>query len=223
MKKDVFEVKEIRFIETEEEEFNLKQQYSRLPDHCPMCRKSLIPEYVLQYYKSDYEQEVICICPNNDCGSLFIATFMAGNFVNLKPYTKEDREFTEEISTLSPDFIEIYNQAHHAEQEGLSMICGVGYRKSLEYLIKDFAISENPNENDKIQSMPFMQCVNQYIKHEDIRDMTIRAVWLGNDETHYFRKWQDKDLQDLKSLIDLVVYHIVAFFKTEKYKTEMKY
>lgn len=223
MKKDVYDVREIRFIETEEDFFNLKQQYNRLPDHCPICRKSLIPKYVLQYQKNDYNQEVLCICPDNNCRSLFLATFTANHLVNLKPYTKEDREFPEEIDTLSPDFTEIYNQAHHAEQEGLNMICGVGYRKSLEFLIKDFAISENPSEIDKIQSMPFMQCVNQYIKHDDIRDMTIRAVWLGNDETHYFRKWKDKDLQDLKNLIDLVVYHIAAFFKTEQYKEDMKY
>lgn len=27
-----------------------------------------------------------------------------------------------------------------------------------------------------------------------------RAAWLGNDETHYVRKWPEKDVKDLKSL-----------------------
>jgi hypothetical protein len=32
-----------------------------------------------------------------------------------------------------------------------------------------------------------------------------RAAWLGNDETHYLRTWEDKDLTDLKKLIELTV------------------
>ena len=38
-----------------------------------------------------------------------------------------------------------------------------------------------------------------------MRQCAERAVWLGNDETHYERKWIGKDLQDLKVLIRLTV------------------
>ncbi|MGF6947536.1 hypothetical protein QF028_000029 [Neobacillus sp. B4I6] len=51
--------------------------------------------------------------------------------------------------------------------------------------------------------------------------MAERAVWLGNDETHYVRKWDDKDLKDLKNLIDLTVYFISMTIKANKYKAEM--
>jgi hypothetical protein len=30
-------------------------------------------------------------------------------------------------------------------------------------------------------------------------------VWLGNDETHYVRKWENKDINDLKRLIAMTV------------------
>jgi hypothetical protein len=35
--------------------------------------------------------------------------------------------------------------------------------------------------------------------------MAKRAAWLGNDETHYVRKWEDHDLPDLKKVIELTV------------------
>jgi hypothetical protein len=40
--------------------------------------------------------------------------------------------------------------------------------------------------------------------------MAARAAWLGNDETHYGRKWEGKDLTDLKKLISLTLNWIQA-------------
>ena len=40
--------------------------------------------------------------------------------------------------------------------------------------------------------------------------MSASAVWLGNDETHYLRKWDGKDLKDLESLIQLTCYWIMS-------------
>lgn len=51
--------------------------------------------------------------------------------------------------------------------------------------------------------------------------MAERATWLGNDETHYVRKWENKDLKDLKNLIDLTVYFISMSLKALKYQEEM--
>ena len=101
------------------------------------------------------------------------------------------------------------------------MICGVGYRKALEYLIKDFTIGNNPDDIAKIQKMPLQQCVQKYIDHSDIRAMAERAIWLGNDETHYIRKWESKDIKDLKNLIDLTVYYLSVALKAKRYREEM--
>ena len=38
--------------------------------------------------------------------------------------------------------------------------------------------------------------------------MATRASWLGNDETHYQRKWEDQDLEDLKKVLQLTVHWI---------------
>lgn len=38
-----------------------------------------------------------------------------------------------------------------------------------------------------------------------IRAVAERAGWLGNEETHYIRRWQDQGLGDLKCLINMTV------------------
>lgn len=68
-----------------------------------------------------------------------------------------------------------------------------------------------------LQSSALLFCHTQ----PDIKEMAKRAVWLGNDETHYVRKWEDKDIQDLKNLIDLTVYFISMTLKAKKYREEM--
>jgi hypothetical protein len=208
---------------------NFLQELRPLPDKCPICKFSVSPEFILIHNKLD-SVEVLCGCPRNECGSLFFAVYQGEDiFTPIKdyvlshyyPYSRENKEFSKEVMELSPDFVAIFNQAHHAEQEGLDLICGVGYRKALEYLIKEFVIYFNLDETEKIKRMPLQQCIQQYINQPDIKEMAERAVWLGNDETHYVRKWEDKDIQDLKNLIDLTVYFISMTLKAEKYREEM--
>ena len=54
-----------------------------------------------------------------------------------------------------------------------------------------------------------------------IKDCAKRAAWLGNDETHYIRKWETQDLEDLKDLIELTVNWIRDEYLTKRIKEEM--
>ena len=40
--------------------------------------------------------------------------------------------------------------------------------------------------------------IADYLDEPNIRDSAERAAWLGNDETHYLRRWEEQDIQDLK-------------------------
>jgi len=51
-------------------------------------------------------------------------------------------------------------------------------------------------------------CIEKYVKSEQIKQIAKRAAWLGNDEIHYTRKWEGKDLVDLKRLITLTLHWI---------------
>lgn len=48
-------------------------------------------------------------------------------------------------------------------------------------------------------------CIQDRIVDVKIKEMARRATWLGNDEAHYVRKWHDRDLQDMKIIIRLLV------------------
>lgn len=176
---------------------------------------------------------VICVCPV--CKELIYATYIDYGHQdiddeytfkweksNVYPYKKEIVKFEETIESISPSFALIYNQAKSAEDMGLDEICGMGYRKALEFLIKDYAKKLHPDEVDTIERTFLKPCIENYISNEQIKRCAVGAAYLGNDESHYIRKWEDKDLSDLKKLIDMTVYWIVYSENTARFIQEMQ-
>jgi hypothetical protein len=149
-----------------------------------------------------------------DCERTFIARYSrtAGEsllaLLEALPATVETAGFSDTINEISPDFVSINQQAQQAEQYSLLLICGPGYRKSLEFLIKDYVIKAHPDKAEQIKKLLLGNCIKEYVTDGRIKGVAERAVWLGNDETHYLRKWEGKDLQDLKRLISLTVHWI---------------
>lgn len=227
----------IKYINSGEDIKNNMRGIDPLPDYCPVCKSFIAPHFVLVHSKwitheddqtPEIFEEVLCGCPRNDCNSLFFAVYQQLGYrnggplpfyelINMYPKTKINVTFDQVINDLSPEFIAIFNQAKHAEQENLDLICGVGYRKALEFLIKDYIISDNPNDKEKIKKMPIKQCVEKYIDYTLIKEMANRAIYVGNDETHYTRRHVDKDIKDLKNLIDLTVHYIAMNLSAKKY------
>jgi hypothetical protein len=81
-------------------------------------------------------------------------------------------------------------------------------RKALEFLIKDYVIKNHPTKAEEVKKMLLGNCIKDYVSDDRVKQVATRAVWLGNDETHYLRKWKDKDLSDLKNLISLTLHWI---------------
>ena len=133
------------------------------------------------------------------------------------------KEFSDIINSISSQFVSIYNQAYFAEQINLDQICGVGYRKSLEFLIKDYLISKETEKQVKenIRKKFLNNCIQDHVQNDNIKNVAKRAVWLGNDETHYVRVWANKDVKNLKQLIDLTVRWIENEVETERVLQEM--
>ena len=178
------------------------------PSECPICKKHIIGKILYgayhdnlpYFYTYDY-------CPA--CENVFMATHNDdGDVISYEPKTFTERRFSNELTALSPQFVKIYNQASAAESSSLDEIAGIGYRKALEFLVKDFAISQNNDDTDKIKSMPLSQCINTYIDNAKIKKTAISATWLGNDETHYVRKFENRDINDMKKFIEALVYFI---------------
>ena len=98
-------------------------------------------------------------------------------------------------------FVQIYSEAHTAEESNLKEIRGMGYRKALEFLIKDYAIKLHPDDEETIKSTPLAKCIDSYIDNSRIKSLAKASAWLGNDETHYVRKHDDYDLESLKAFL----------------------
>lgn len=187
---------------------------------CPFCHTNIVPEYLC--VNGIY---LFARCCNNSCNSHFVIVSNGnGDYVRILPNSlPASKEFSEIITSISASFSEIYNQAYHAEQLNLDQICGVGYRKALEFLIKDYLISKETDDAKKenIKNKFLNNCIKENIQNENIKNVAKRAVWLGNDETHYTRKWEDKDVSHLKHLIDLTIRWIENEVETERVLQEM--
>ena len=195
----------------------------KLPDVCPQCNHKIDPQKGGGYFnsKKQYSEnalEVVFRCPNLDCHEVFLGYYSRmhdRNHFNLRstaPTKYEERVFSQTVTNISPDFSRIYNQALAAENAKLDQVCGTGYRKSLEFLIKDYLIKQTTDEKEKekIKDEYLGASIKNRIKDANIKEVAKRAAWLGNDETHYMRKWEQQDLQDLKKLIDLTVHWMEA-------------
>ncbi len=202
-------------------------KFDEYPDECPFCHKAITPNPIYGYH-NDSGLEILMACPDNKCKLSFVAYYHNDNgssYAHYQNFTSSgtiiEKEFSENILSVSPSFRLIYNQAYHAEQSKLTEICGVGYRKALEFLIKDYIIFNNKNEEEKIKRLFLGNVIDLYVNDVKIKNVSKRAVWLGNDETHYVRKWETKDLTDLKNLITLTLHWIEMEILTQKIVEEM--
>lgn len=190
---------------------------------CPICKHSIKPQKIYGGIVRDGVRAsrlaILYYC--NHCNNVFIAEYYdraTNKERDAIVYTKlgfvapnkfEETIFDDCINKLSPTFVKIYNQSSQAESSGLDEIAGIGYRKALEFLVKDYCISKNQNKSDEIAKAHLGDCINKYIEDERIKNLAKVSTWIGNDETHYVRKFEDKDINDLKKFINTTVFFIL--------------
>lgn len=199
---------------------NIKEKNSNValhiyqPNDCPLCHTKINPPIqVHQTSATDDKISVVFMCNNQKCFQYFIAQYkikrdenrLIGDLTSLRPKTYKIKDFSNNISEISQEFMLIYKQAWEAKERELYNIAGPGFRKAFEFLIKDYAKYKAPNSAKEIEGSYSGTVVKKYIENERIQKVAERALWLGNDETHYLRKWEDKDLNDLLNLIDLTI------------------
>jgi hypothetical protein len=191
------------------------------PDGCPICHHGIQPvDARVSFYSSRSNHGLpklqrILLCPREECEHYFIAHYWqsihTSGYFELNycvPLELQDVELPDSITTISKDFCEIYNQAYKAERRNLLLVAGPGYRKALEFLLKDYVSLLHPQEVENIRKMLLAACIEKYVNNDKVKSTASRAVWLGNDETHYVRKWEKTDLEDLKKFIRLTVHWI---------------
>lgn len=189
---------------------DVKEVKLDLPNMCPYCSTSFNPKgcNVSNYHV--YEQNEVSarifsvmICPS--CERLFMAEFYSLGFsdcslLSIIPSPNKPLHFPDNICNLSKRYCEVYRQAAYAEEQGLTEICGLGYRKALEILVKDYAIHKGKDKKD-VERCNLSDCINNYIDNPKLKTLAKASSLIGNDEAHYLRKITDGDVQSMKSFI----------------------
>ncbi len=210
---------------------------NKFPDSCPACKRGIKPIFCYAFTMDVIDDpfsgasgisRVVFRCPFRDCGKLFVTRYFTSIHRN-DYYLDETYElhyvefvhFPDSIKKISEKFSKIYNQSNVAENNGLNEICGAGYKKALEFLIKDYLIKKTPDLADDIKKEFLGESIKR-IDDRKIKQTSERAVWLANDESHYVRKWEEKDIKDLKILIQLVVNWIDSSILTDDFIADMQ-
>lgn len=205
-------------------EFEVKE-----PNICPICSHAIEPVHIASYYlhnpgglAAEYLFISIYLCRgcehffvNISSGSDCLSRYIKANGSVIFPYQEPTIDVPENIKTVSPNFVEIYTQANKAESQGLLELVGMGYRKALEFLVKDFAIHNNPDNKESIEKCSLSTAIKKYISNEKIQNLSIAVAWLGNDETHYLKKHEDYGIEHLKNFIKAVMFFINSDLEVE--------
>lgn len=205
------------------------------PVFCPHCGRSEKPAICFTYPETDsnyaeYSQsELVELyrCTYDDCQKYFIVAYRyessdsEGYHFSPIIYSysgkHSDINFPEGIDLISPTFVEIFEQAAQAETYGLDQISGVGYRKALEFLIKDYAIQNSPENASTIRSQFLGKVISESLSSFPlIQSLAKAANWIGTDQTHYEQRYSSTDLNSMKQFIYSAATFISAEYLAKK-------
>jgi hypothetical protein len=203
------------------------------PNICPHCHVANEPQNLFKHFDSKVDRLIsVWKCNYNKCNKIFVVTHIKGksNYIferNLNGLPKGpiwpepilNLKNGQTIGTNNEEvskFIKTYLQSLEAESNGLDEIAGMGYRKAIEFLVKDWAIQTYPTEKDKILGQWLSANINEFFSG-DLKEILERATWLGNDQTHYNKLFEEFNIDDLKELIDLIMVELDREFKKRHY------
>lgn len=220
-------------------DFDIGNKYYRNvkePNICPHCHVANTPEWLFKENTKDTDDSdcsyQIWKCSNNECQKLFGVLYKAidgspkiAKVLNGLPkgpdWPKPILELVDGNTIGSEEpakskFIKTYLQSLEAESYGLDEIAGMGYRKAIEYLVKDWAIQNNPEDKEKILDYWLSSVIKNYYIG-DLKEILERATWLGNDQAHYKKVFEEYDIEVLKVLIDLIMVELDRDYKKKHY------
>lgn len=200
------------------------------PSSCPFCghlkeASVFSGHHILRYKKrelSTYLSAIIFVpvfCGN--CEKVFVAEYQTARYAgngsekaldceHVFPSYHAKAEHPSRIIALSPRYEKIYAEALYAEECELFEICGMGYRKALEFLVKDFAIKTHPGDQADIENSMLGQCIAKYIDNPKIKTLAKASAWIGNDKTHYIPRIPSYDIDELKAFLGAIEAYINA-------------
>lgn len=203
-----------------------------IPNNCPHCGNTMSPRILSTHtdnkrFDTGGTIAVFCQCTVSNCLKYFCLEYRykytPGNGYNVYydpinynylPPVKSD--LPSNADEISPSFTLIYQQALNAENLGLDEISGVGFRKSLEFLIKDYAISKFPDKKQNIEKDNLGKVIAENLSDfPKIQKLAKAANWIGTDATHFVQKYDGSDLKSMKQFIKSSAQFIAADYDAD--------
>lgn len=193
-----------------------------IEDVCPNCKKPTNPHLINSDYVAldNIRNSIVATFRCLGCKHFWVEEFIATEcyihdqtaysieHLEVIPNLPSDIPISDDVELVSPIGKQIYVQALKAEHEQLDHIAGIGYRKALEFFVKDFVILTNPDDKTKIEKMLLKQVIEKYIDDNDLKTFALASAYIGNDEGHFYRKNPDKDFTHLKKYLHGVIYYL---------------
>lgn len=189
---------------------------------CPYCNKAIFPEIKTASF-SNKKNYANCIMSCPACSEEFFVKFRRDetrasfvyDYYEVLPFPKPQINLPADFQELFPEFYKIYLEAAQAESYNLLEICGMGYRKALEALVKQYATELFPEQAEAIQNEMLMPTIKRFASPKIIT-LATAATWLGNDHAHLVTKHPDYDLEALKTFINVLCQYIQSEKEIDK-------
>ena len=189
---------------------------------CPYCNKAIYPEIKVANFSNNYNH-ASCIVSCPACSEEFFIKFRRDvtlitytyDYYEVLPFPKPQINLPADFQELFPEFYKIYLEAAQAESYNLLEICGMGYRKALEALVKQYATELFPEQAEAIQNEMLMPTIKRFASPKIIT-LATAATWLGNDHAHLVTKHPDYDLEALKTFINVLCQYIQSEKEIDK-------
>jgi hypothetical protein len=188
---------------------------SELPSFCPRCRSNAVPTPFGMgvVWKGDVDDGIdVPVCCSS-CGGAYIVLFQAYfhdetdqwtlSFMKTIPDALPKTQVSPVMKRISRNFARVFDEAAAAQTAGLEELAGAGYRRALEFLVKDYLCFKQPEKRNTYISTALRNCIKDHFPLPEIRDLADRAALMGNDYAHY-KALGHRDIIEMVSLINLI-------------------
>lgn len=205
----------MNYLEKKGSEFSASYNFNyQKPSVCPYCKTGTDAVITNKAnFSLDGKALISAVCRCTACGKSFFFTCVSDGSgkapnVCMFPELSFIPYCNDTLATISPRFIDMYNQALQSEYAGNIELAAIGYRASLEVLVKDFAINELHEPANNVEEKKLFDAISQYLNQPDLINTADVVRILGNDYTHYKRKYPQHDFELLKGYMDIFLKQI---------------
>jgi hypothetical protein len=203
------------------------RRYGEVPEMCPLCRHHVDPRRLTAHStgSDDVRVDFTFQCPRAECRRVFVGEYRLGpdgeyDLLAVAPRAAVGETLPDAVTAIAPAFVELYGEAREAEARGLHQLAGVGMRRALELLSRDFAAREHPDREEEVRALPAGECIRRFVADPLVRDYAAGLPGLDGDEDP-FGGAGEPDPERLRVLVRLLVNWLESVTLVREHPAEM--